>query len=147
MFRVWFMALLVAISCESSFAWQEFLNNSDSYGRLNQRTLDPSVIPGRPLNLGSYACGPVAFVNSLFFLQVTYPDVYESNLVPDSNADGLIDVIDLNHLATRLAQAALSPTLSGMDAQPGSAFPDAPYSPDDHGAVSGIAPGFGAGGV
>jgi len=59
--------------------------NPDDYGHLNQ---DSPVLAGVCTAGGvSYACGPVAAVNSFIFLQNRYPGIYDNALI-DPNAAG-----------------------------------------------------------
>ena len=59
------------------------------YGDLNQNT-----IPG----IGSMACGPTAAVNSFVYLQNSYPDIYDHDLVPDLHSTP--DVYENDELVT-----------------------------------------------
>jgi hypothetical protein len=52
--------------------------NTELYGNLNQFDVP---------DLGSQGCGPAAAVNSFWYLQNRYPDVYGADLVPPTGAD------------------------------------------------------------
>lgn len=53
---------------------------------------------------GAVACGPVAVVNALAFLQNKYPHKYDKKLIPDSNNNEMIDEGDLIEVAKALIE-------------------------------------------
>lgn len=74
------------------------------FGNLDQGDLPGCNGPDSvPNDLGRYACGPTAAVNSFVFLQNKFPNIYKKSLVPeldrtkpanDLNGDGKVDETD-----------------------------------------------------
>lgn len=87
-----FLMLSWAVSAQAT-TWSAS-NDPSLYGYLNQYTI-PTI--------GPMACGPASAVNSFVFLQNTYSSVYGTNLVPDSNSNGVIDNADMVAVAQILA--------------------------------------------
>jgi hypothetical protein len=63
---------------------------TDKYGTLDQNTVEACKDAAGK----SFSCGPTAAVNSFVFLQNMYPHIYDQQLVPDLDGDG-IDVDDM----------------------------------------------------
>ena len=97
---IFLLALMLIIGLTSSNA-QAIVYDIEKdwtlYGDLNQ-----NLIPG----IGSMACGPTAAVNSFVYLENQYPGIYDHNLVPDLNADGVYhDTDDMIAVAQTLAES------------------------------------------
>ena len=76
------------------------------YGNLNQNYLGVEN-----WDIGPWACGPAAAVNSFVYLENAYSDLYGHDLVPDINGSGGRDFMDLYNAGMQLAMTYMNTTI------------------------------------
>ena len=102
----------------------------DYYGTFGQLGINDDIN-----HWGSFACGPVAAVNSFLYLQNKYGGLYDHKVIPDVNGDGQYDNTDLKAVALTLGGNQYMKTIADSQTYDQNFI----YGKWDH--LEGVAPG------